>query len=105
MLVLVVYDIACDRLRRRLARLLAGYGERVQRSAFECRLRRRERRELEQRLRALVEAAPGPPRPEGELPEGALPACSVRLYPLPASARATELGAGLDPAPQETVIV
>lgn len=100
MLVLVVYDVTCDRLRRRLARLLAGYGERVQRSAYECRLHRRERRELEQRLRALLGPPPGAP-----LPEGDLPACSVRLYPLPAATRATELGSGLAPEAKDIVII
>lgn len=34
----VAYDIADDRRRTRVARLLEGYGERVQKSVFECEL-------------------------------------------------------------------
>lgn len=33
---LVAYDIANDRQRRRLARLLQGYGQRMQKSVFLC---------------------------------------------------------------------
>lgn len=44
---LVCYDIRDDARLRRVARLLEGYGERVQYSVFRCRLTARE----EQRLR------------------------------------------------------
>lgn len=33
---IVVYDIANDKRRNRIARILEGYGERVQYSVFEC---------------------------------------------------------------------
>jgi len=36
---LVSYDIACDRRRRRVARLLEGYGQRLHESAFVAQLR------------------------------------------------------------------
>lgn len=36
----VVYDVSDDRERRRLDRLLCGFGFRVQKSVFECRLTR-----------------------------------------------------------------
>ncbi|HHP7244558.1 MAG TPA: CRISPR-associated endonuclease Cas2, partial [Elainellaceae cyanobacterium] len=36
MLVLVVYDIANNRRRQKLSKLLEGYGRRVQESVFEC---------------------------------------------------------------------
>jgi CRISPR-associated protein Cas2 len=36
MLVLVVYDIADDRRRLKLANFLEGHGRRVQESVFEC---------------------------------------------------------------------
>lgn len=51
MFILVCYDIADDRRRNRLGRLLEGCGQRVQRSVFECRLRAPELRSL--RARAL----------------------------------------------------
>lgn len=35
-LVVIAYDIEDDRRRRRVARVLEGYGERVQESVFEC---------------------------------------------------------------------
>ena len=38
--VVVAYDIADDRRRDRVAKILQGYGERVQYSVFECRLDR-----------------------------------------------------------------
>ena len=54
-LFLVCFDVCgidkADRRRRvRVAKILEGYGERVQKSVFECWLTRSERRELEQRL-------------------------------------------------------
>lgn len=100
MRLLVVYDVSDPRLRRRLARLLGGYGERVQRSAFECVLRPGEHAALAGRLRALV---------PGDAPAGAepsLPACSVRLYRLPDEGRVTEIGTGRTVlAPPEVTIV
>jgi CRISPR-associated protein Cas2 len=36
MYVVVVYDIVEDRKRNRLAKVLANYGHRVQKSVFEC---------------------------------------------------------------------
>lgn len=38
MLIVACYDIADDRRRNRIARVLEGYGERVQGSVFECHL-------------------------------------------------------------------
>ncbi len=38
--VVVAYDISDDRRRERVAKILEGYGERVQYSVFECRLDR-----------------------------------------------------------------
>ena len=38
MVYVVSYDIASDRTRRKLAKLLEGYGVRIQYSVFECRL-------------------------------------------------------------------
>ena len=37
-MVLVIYDIVDDKKRLKLSKMLLGYGERVQRSAFECHL-------------------------------------------------------------------
>ena len=49
----VVYDVSCDRERARVDRLLKGYGFRIQKSVFECRLTRGQRDELIRRLEAL----------------------------------------------------
>ena len=86
MRVLVVYDVSDGRLRRRIARALAAFGERVQRSAFECVVRPAERRALEARLRALV------PDAAAEGADPSLPACSVRVYVV--AGAVLELGAG-----------
>jgi len=40
----VVYDVTNDRERARVDKLMKGYGFRVQKSVFECRLTRSERR-------------------------------------------------------------
>ena len=37
---LLVYDIGCDRLRERVSKTASGFGTRVQKSVFECRLTR-----------------------------------------------------------------
>lgn len=78
MLVLVTYDLSDDKTRRRMATLLSGYGTRVQRSVFECRLSKKERGDLEDRLATCLDDAPD---------TDALGAQSVRLYGLCARCR------------------
>lgn len=51
---LVVYDVRDDQRLRRVAKLLEGYGERVQLSVFRCRLTPRTRNELLWRLSAVM---------------------------------------------------
>jgi CRISPR-associated protein Cas2 len=46
MFVLIAYDIESDRTRRRVAETLEGYGQRVQRSVFECDLTHSQYEEL-----------------------------------------------------------
>jgi CRISPR-associated protein Cas2 len=46
----IVYDIENDRTRTRVATLLEGYGRRVQKSVFECRLGTSELKELVGRM-------------------------------------------------------
>ena len=43
---LIAYDVASDRERARLARLLAGYGDRVQYSVFEAELSTKDVQEI-----------------------------------------------------------
>jgi CRISPR-associated protein Cas2 len=52
--VLVIYDIADDRRRTRLAKLLNGFGIRVQKSAFEAILNRPKYQKLMQGLKRLL---------------------------------------------------
>ena len=49
----VVYDITCDRERTRVDRVLKGFGFRIQKSVFECRLNKRGKEELMRKLEAL----------------------------------------------------
>jgi len=42
MFVVVAYDIASDRRRNKVAKILAGYGERVNLSVFECEFKKPE---------------------------------------------------------------
>lgn len=50
---LVVYDITDNRERRRVSKVLEGYGFRVQRSVFECLLNRSFKKKLKKNLAAL----------------------------------------------------
>ena len=50
---LAVYDVTDDAERRRAAKVLEGFGVRVQKSAFECELTRGARATLERRLNGL----------------------------------------------------
>ncbi len=53
-LVVVSYDIADDRQRQRLSKVLCSYGQRVQYSVFECWLDEGELAELRRRLARYV---------------------------------------------------
>ncbi len=54
--VIICYDIACDRRRERIARVLHGYGERVLESVFEWRLDAATLMALRARLAKIVAA-------------------------------------------------
>jgi len=49
----VVYDISCDRERSRVNRVLKGFGFNVQKSVFECRLGKKGRNDLIEKLEEL----------------------------------------------------
>lgn len=51
----VAYDIPDDRRRLRVARILEGYGERLQYSVFECRIRELEYLQLKERLAEAID--------------------------------------------------
>lgn len=52
--VLIIYDIENNKQRNKLAKLLSGYGFRVQKSAFEAMIPKRKYDELIERLPAFV---------------------------------------------------
>ncbi len=52
---MVTYDIADNTRRKRVAKALAGYGERVQYSVFECRLNDREFQLVRRRIAAVID--------------------------------------------------
>jgi len=74
----IAYDSPSNKRRRKLAKLLEGYGVRVQWRVFECVLRKEEIAVLRQRLTRLIQA-------EFD---------SVRLWPVPdaSCARIVHLG-------------
>lgn len=80
MFVIVSYDIADDRRRLKVMKLMEGYGEHVQESVFECDLEPGVYRKMAQRLNALID----------------LKADNVRLYHLcgPDAQRIEQLGVG-----------
>ena len=49
----VVYDISENRERTKIDKLLQGFGRRVQKSVFECVMRKRDLKELEGKLNQL----------------------------------------------------
>lgn len=52
--VVVAYDIEDDRRRTRIARILEGYGERVQYSVFECEVEERHLQRLIHSLERVI---------------------------------------------------
>lgn len=66
LLYVIVYDITCDKRRKKVSDLLEGYGQRVQYSVFECILSQTKYSELQKRLRKQVKSSED----------------SIRFYPL-----------------------
>lgn len=91
MLVVVVYDIADDKRRTKLATFLEGYGRRVQESVFECYLSLTEMATLHQQIEQRVEETVD----------------NVRLYWVPVDAVPRTLTVGSprpEPPPESYVI-
>lgn len=55
----ISYDIEENRIRTKLAKILEGYGVRVQYSVFECELTEKRFRELYEKIFRLTEPAEG----------------------------------------------
>ena len=55
MVYVISYDIESDRIRNKLAKLLEGYGVRVQYSVFECRLTEKRFQSLYRKVFALTD--------------------------------------------------
>jgi len=85
----IAYDSPSTKRRRKLAKLLEGYGVRMQWSVFECRLRPHQLHTLRQRLERIAEQDD-----------------SLRLWALPArAAEPVQLGREVEyPAWQDKVI-
>jgi CRISPR-associated protein Cas2 len=49
----VVYDISADRERKKIEKILKNYGFRIQKSVFECRMDKRTKVELIEKLEGL----------------------------------------------------
>ena len=73
MRIVVSYDISDDKRRRKVAKIMEGYGFRVQYSVFECDLEPKQLIQSQHRVRPLVKA---------HLYE------SIRFYPLHADSAA-----------------
>ncbi|MBD3334266.1 MAG: CRISPR-associated endonuclease Cas2 [Candidatus Eisenbacteria bacterium] len=79
MMFLVVYDVGDSSIRARIAKLLEGYGRRVQESVFECALTRQAHAELAGRLKSELKD-----------PENG----NVRIYRICADCLAASVGMG-----------
>ncbi len=53
-IILVIYDIISDKQRVKMARVLSGYGIRVQKSAFEARLNKKQYQRLLEDIRKIL---------------------------------------------------
>ncbi len=85
----IAYDTPCNKRRRKLAKLLKGYGERLQWSVFECRLQPHQLLRLRQGLERI-----------------ATPQDSIRLWQLPArSPEAVQLGRPVEPMPWRDKVI
>lgn len=91
MLVLVVYDIPNDKRRTKLATFLEGWGQRVQKSVFECYLSLAEMKTLHGQLQTRVQ-------PDED---------NVRLYWISADAvtRTLTIGSELPEPPPDAHII
>jgi len=58
-LYLIAYDISVDARRTKLAELLEGFGQRVQRNVFECDLNEREYQALERKMKRMLKLEEG----------------------------------------------
>ena len=54
-MILVIYDVADNKKRRRIVKLLESYGNRVQKSAFECDISQASVMEIERRALELID--------------------------------------------------
>ena len=85
----VAYDSPSNKRRRKLAKLLEGYGERLQWSVFECRLHPHQVQRLRQRLARIVTTDD-----------------SIRLWGMPQRDQAAEqLGRPVDPTPWHDKVI
>ena len=55
MFIIVAYDIVDDRQRLRLAKVLTNYGQRVQKSVFECQLDDRQYLKMRKEIDKLID--------------------------------------------------
>lgn len=91
MLYLITYDITSNTTRTKLAKALAGYGQRVQYSVFECELPAEEITEFRRKLADYLHEEDGD---------------SIRIYPLPENVtrQITILGCGEIYEPDQLLI-
>lgn len=86
--VVVAYDIENDRRRTRVARILEGYGERVQYSVFECELKEPQLQRLVRSLERVIR-----------------PGDAIRVYRMPRSRADVLILGGREMVHSATVII
>lgn len=55
MLWIISFDISDDKKRRKAVKILEGFGHRTQFSVFECLLKRKQLRQIQTKLRRIIE--------------------------------------------------
>lgn len=86
--VLIIYDIADNRTRNKLAKLLQGYGFRIQKSAFEAFISKNKYQQLLKILEMF---------PSGE--------DSIRVYKIVGKGQVTSFGNSIDNEQEDIIVI
>lgn len=86
--ILIIYDIVSNKRRLKLAKLLQGYGFRIQKSAFEATITKKKYKELLERLPAYVDRDD-----------------SIKVYKIIGKGQVTSFGKIVDSTQEDVIVI
>jgi len=86
--ILIIYDIVSNQKRLKLAKLLQGYGFRIQKSAFEATITKKKYKELLEKLPAYVERDD-----------------SIKVYKIIGKGQVTSFGKVTDSTQEDVIVI